>query len=239
MRFAAGVQVVFLGAGVIAASRAWATDAASQEMVAVGTRPSDTVVLLLPPVDATVDAARLAPLREQVIRLEMEYQFIARQFMVVGDRLAAKVAEQSPGIDLGGKGGASERAMDGLARRTRARLVVGITASEVVSVASTGPGFQARSTIDLRIWDSQSRRWLVKGARQGFASRGGPPGWLFIGSLRDAVGSALADCLKRYPEVVKVSRSGAIVDYLKGQTAPFVWTGDGSFEGLGRLERPR
>src|SRR6185312_3289520 len=193
MKLHAGIRAFLLSAGLFATSRASARDAGGRERIAHAIRPQETTVLLLPPIDATVDSAKLAPLRQQVVRLEMEYQFIARQFVVVGDQMAAEVAAKSPAMTFGGEAGPSERVLQEISRRAQARLVVGIVVREVAATASKEVPFQARSVIDLRVWDSESGTWLVNRAIEGFASEGGPPGWLFINSLGNAVARALGD----------------------------------------------
>jgi hypothetical protein len=195
--------------------------------------PRETKVLLLPPIDATVDAAVLAPLRRQFIRLPEEYEFIRRQFVVLGDEMAARAAAVRPSVDLrAGAAGRSAETLDELARRTDADWVVSILVREIKTDPFNGAGFKVHSSLRVQIWDARRHAWLANGPYVGRLVGGGAPGRLFIDSLRAATEEALQRVLAAYPPIVPVSRDGSIVDYLAGQRVPFVGDAYVTFRGL-------
>jgi hypothetical protein len=208
------------------------TGAAPASGVAEIPPPRQTGVLLLPPIDATVDSARLAPLRQQIVRLQVQYQFIARQFKVLGEALAVRAAAASPAVDLDDPGARTARNLDELAARAGAQWVVSVIVLQVASAHSPAGLFQARSTIRLQIRDASRHAWLVDQSGVGSAEVGGPPGWLFNASLRSAAGKSVAQALQDYPLVVTVSQAGSIVDYLAGQTEPMVGEAGKPFSGI-------
>ena len=187
----------------------------------------DTKVVLLQPIDATADSATLAPLRQQFIRLRQQYEFISRGFAVFGEAMAAQAAAMPPPLDLaGGSNGRSAEALDELARRAGADWAVSIVVREIKidpkGAAFTGPGFNVHCSLFVQVRDARRHAWLANGPYVGHLASGGAPGRLFIQSLREATGGALAGIPAAYPPVeIPMSRDGAIVNYLAGQTAPF------------------
>jgi hypothetical protein len=193
--------------------------------------PQETKVLLLRPIDATVDSARLAPLRQQIVRLRQQYEFIGRQFVVLGEAMAAKAAAAEPDLHLESKEGRTAQALDKLAGRIGADWVVSFVVLEISADELDGMG-GAHSTLLVQIRDARRHAWLADRTLIGRFKGGGSPPEMFIASLDAATGEALTAVLSAYPQVVTVSRGGAIVDYLVGQTAPFVAEPGKTFLGL-------
>jgi hypothetical protein len=185
--------------------------------------PRETKVLLLQPIDGTADSATLAPLRQEFIRLRQQYEFISRGFTVLGEAMAAKAATAPPALDLqGDASGRPAGLLDELGRRADADWVVSIVVREIKTDPSGGTGFKVHSSLLIQIRDARRHAWLANGPYIGHLTGSGAPGRLFIASLRSATGEALAGILTAYPPVVPVARDGSIVDYLAGQSAPFV-----------------
>lgn len=193
--------------------------------------PRKTKVLLLQPIDSTVDSVRLQPLRQQIIRLQQQYEFISRRFVVLGEKMAAEAAADIPTLNLKSKKGLSAEALDTLADRTGADWVVSLVVTEIAADESDSL-HGAHSTLEVRVRDARRHAWLADGTYIGRANGGGSPPELFIESLNVATGEALAPVLSAYPRAVPVSRDGSIVDYLAGQTAPFVGDPGATFVGL-------
>jgi hypothetical protein len=185
--------------------------------------PRETKVLLLQPIDGTVDSAMLAPLRQEFIRLRQQYEFISRGFIVLGEGMAAKAATAPPALDLqGGGSGRSAELLDELARRANADWAVSIVVREIKTDPSGGAGFKLHSSLLVQIRDARWHAWLANALYVGHLTGSGAPGRLFIESLRSATGEALAGILTAYPPIVPVARDGSITDYLAGQSAPLV-----------------
>jgi hypothetical protein len=194
--------------------------------------PRETKVLLLQPIDATVDSAALHPLRQKIIRLRQQYEFIGRQFAVLGEGIAAKAASRPPRLDLEGESGRSAENMDEIARRADADWSVSVTVLEIKTDPSGGMGFNVHSIVLIRIRDARRHVWLAERPYVGRVAGVGAPGRLFIASLRAATGEALAAVLVAYPRVVRISQDGSIVDYLAGQSAAFIGDPATPFLGL-------
>jgi hypothetical protein len=195
--------------------------------------PRETRVLLLQPIDGTVDSAVLRPARQRIIRLRQQYEFISRQFVVLGEGMAAKAAASQPPLSLEGNAdGRTAETLDRLARRIGVDWAVSITVREIKTDPSDGSSFKVHSSLLIQIWDARSHTWLAQLPYVGHLAGGGSPGWLFIKSLEAATGEALTEILARYPQKVIVSRDGSIVDYLAGQEEPFVGDPATPFRGL-------
>jgi hypothetical protein len=193
--------------------------------------PRETKVVLLQPIDATVDSARLGPLRQQIVRLRQQYEFISRQFVVLGESMTAKVAAAGPNLDLESKQGRSANALDELAGRLGADWVVSIVVMEIAADESDSLS-GAHSTLLVRVRDARRHVWLTDRTHIGRSKGAGSPPELFLESLDTATEEALAPVLFACPQVVTVSRDGSIVDYLAGQAAPFVGDPGTTFFGL-------
>ncbi len=195
--------------------------------------PRETKVLLLQPIDGTVDAAVLHPARQRIIRLRQQYEFIGRQFVVLGEAMATKAAANQPPLSLDANGdGRTAEMLDQIARRVGVDWAVSIVVREIKTDPSDGNSFKVHSTLFVQIWDARRHAWLAKLPYVGHLAAGGSPGWLFIKSLDAATGEALAEILAQYPQKVIVSRDGSIVDYLAGQREPFVGDPSMPFGGL-------
>jgi hypothetical protein len=195
--------------------------------------PRETKVVLLQPIDATVDSAVLGPARLRIVRLRQQYEFISRQFVVLGEGMAAKAAATPPPLRLDGNGdGRSAVTLDQIAQRVGADWSVSIVVREIKTDPSDGSGFKVHSTLLVQIWNARTHAWLAQFPYVGHLAGGGSPGWLFIKSLEAATGEALTKMLAAYPPSVTVSRDGSIVDYLAGQKEPFVGDPATPFHGL-------
>jgi len=197
--------------------------------------PRETKVLLLPPVDATVDAIRLHPLRQQIMRLRQQSEFITRQFVVLGESMAARAAAAKPALNLADPKARSPELFAELAKRTAADWVLRLAVTEIASDESDSAveaKVSVHSTVMIQIWDTRRHRWLDNRTYVGRTIGGGSPPELFIESLDTATEEALSRVLGPYPLTVPVSKNGAIVDYLDGQTAPFVGDPEKTFSGL-------
>lgn len=197
--------------------------------------PRETKVLLLPPLDATVDSARLAPLRQQIVRLRQQSEFISRQFVLLGEAMAARAALAEPRLNLEDKQGRSAEMLDDLGQRTGADWVVSLVVKEIASDDAPGADVAkvfVHSTLVIQIRDTHQRLWLENRTHVGRLSGGGSPPEMFIESLETATEEALAGLLAPYSKVVPISKDGAIVDYLADQTAPFVGVPGTLFRGL-------
>jgi len=195
--------------------------------------PRETSVLLLPPLDATPDRADMLAPRRLVIRHREEYEFITRQFKVLGEAMAARAADAAPKIDLADLSARTAENLDLLAKRTGADWVVSIIVQEAKGDSSAGQdAFKVRTRVFLQIWDARRQGWLVNGTYTGQDSDGGSPVFVFENSLDDATKGSLADILSVYPEVVSVAEESGLKDYLRGQTEPFVGDPKLPFSGL-------
>jgi len=192
-----------------------------------------TRVLLLPALDATPDAAHMLAARGAVIRHREEYEFITRQFTMLGEAMAARAAGESPRIRLDDVSGRTAGNLDLLARRTGADWVVSIVVLEAKADSSAGhSAFSVRTQVRLQVWDARRHGWLANGAFTGTDSGGDSPVFLFKDSLDAAVKGCLGDLLGGYGAVVTVVGERDLRDYLAGQTTPFVGDAQTPFSGL-------
>ena len=194
--------------------------------------PRETSVLLLPALDVTPDSAHMQAPRQLVIRHREEYEFITRQFKMLGEAMAAKVADSSPKIDLAGSSARTSANLDLLAKRTGADWVVSIVVQEVTMDSSAGNGFKVQNRLLLQVWDARRHGWLANNPYTGQLTGGGSPVLLFKDSLGDATKGSLANLLSAYPPVVTVESEYSLTDYLAGQTQPFVGDPKTPFTGL-------
>lgn len=205
--------------------------------------PGQTNVLLLSPIDGTVDSSRLAPLRQQVVRLRQQYEFISRHFVVLGETMAAKAAASKPTLHLESEESRSFEALEELGKRAGADWVVSVVVKEIASDQSDsldGAKVSVHSLLLVQIRDVRQHAWRVNHTYVGRLTGGGSPPEMFIESLDVATEEALAPVLAVYPQVVKVSQDGSIVDYLDDQTTPFVGDPEVPFLGLkaAKVEKP-
>jgi len=195
--------------------------------------PRETSVLLLPPLDATPDAADMLAPRSSVIRHREEYEFITRQFKMLGEMMAAKAARDVPQIELVDISARTAANMDVLAKRTGANWVVSIIVQEIKGDSSAGQSpFKVRSRVLLQVWDARRHGWLANNAYTGEDSGDGSPIYVFKNSLDEAVKGSLEDILDAYPPVVSVEGESSMKDYLAGQKEPFVGDAMTTFSGL-------
>jgi hypothetical protein len=193
--------------------------------------PRETGVLLLPALDATADAAHMLAPRQLVIRHREEYEFITRQFKMLGETMAAGAAKTAPNIDLGNLSARSAGNLDVLAQRTGATWVVSIVV-EKAELEPVADGDRVRTRVRLEIWDARRHGWLARTPYTGEAYGGGSPVFMFKNSLDEAVKGALATLLHSYPPVVTVLQENSLNDYLADQTTPFVGDPKTPFSGL-------
>ena len=164
--------------------------------------PHETSVLLLPPLDATPDAAHMLAPRGLVIRHREEYEFITRQFKMLGEALAVKAAEDVPRIELVEWSARTAGNLDLLAKRTGADWVVSIVVQEAKGDSSAGKmAFKVRTRVLLQVWDARRHGWLANGPHTGQGSGGGSPIFLFRDSLDEAVKVSLGNLLNAYAPV--------------------------------------
>jgi hypothetical protein len=199
---------------------------------AVSIEPSKIKVLLLPALD---ESGRRSPLYVQIVRLRQQYQFINRHFVVLGEGMAAQAAQKDPGLKIDSSSDRSAKALDELGARTGADWVVSLAVQKVDYEDDPffdGTHFKGYTTLKLQVRDARRRTWLTNREHTSRATGGGAPPEILLISIWNAAEEALATVLSRYPEVVPVSQDGAIVDYLKGQTEPFIGEPGKSFSGL-------
>jgi hypothetical protein len=195
--------------------------------------PCQTSVLLLPPLDVTPDSAHMLAPRRLVIRHREEYEFITRQFKMLGEAMAAKAAEAGPKIDLAALSARTAGNLDVLAKRTGADWAVNIIVQDAKGNSSAGQeAFKVRTRVLLQVWDARRHRWLANGPYTGEDSGGGSPVFVFENSLDDATKSSLGNILGVYPQVVSVVGESGLKDYLAGQKEPFVGSPKTPFSGL-------
>jgi len=183
--------------------------------------PRETGVLLLPPLDATPDSAHMLAPRHLVIRHREEYEFITRQFKMLGETMARQAADAAPKIDLAGLSARTAGNLDLLAQRTGADWVVSLVVQEAKMDSSEG-GFKIHTCVLLQVWDARRHGWLANNSYTSQVNEGGSPVFVFKDSLDDATKGSLASLLESYPQVVSVSPENGLTDYLAGQTKPFV-----------------
>ena len=224
----AGVKTALTAASVFAlliSSPVKAGDAPAPMRVT----PRETGILLLPALDATADSAHMQAPRQLVIRHRLEYEFITRQFKMLGETLAAKTA---PEIELDDRSAWIAANLDALAQRAGADWVVRVVVEDATLDSSAGNEFTVRTRIRLQIWDSRRHAWLADALHTGQANGGGSPVFVFKDSLDAAVKGSLQNLLGDYPPVVAVLQENSLMDYLAGQTKPFVGDPRQPFSGL-------
>lgn len=194
--------------------------------------PRETGVLLLPPLDATPDSAHMLAPRHLVIRHREEYEFITRQFKMLGEAMATNAAAASPGIDLATLSARTVQNLELLAKRTGADWVVSIVVQEARMDSSEGGAFKIHTRVLLQVWDARRHGWLANSPYAGQASGGGSPVFLFKDSLDDATKGSLGNLLGVYPQVMALESEDSLGDYLAGQTKPFVGDPARPFSGL-------
>ena len=194
--------------------------------------PQETGVLLLPALDATTDSAHMQAPRQAVIRHRVEYEFITRQFKMLGETMAAKAADNAPRIDLENLSTRTAENLDELARRAGADWVVNVVV-ENVHLDSTNSGqFDVGTRIRLQIRDARRRDWLFNDSYSGHANGAGSPVFVFKDSIDNATKDSLRKALNAYPATVAVSQENSLTDYLAGQTEPFVGDPATPFSGV-------
>jgi hypothetical protein len=195
--------------------------------------PRETSVLLLPPLDATPDSAHMLTPRSSVIRHREEYEFITRQFRMLGETMAANAAHDVPQIKLIDLSARTAANMDLLAKRTGADWVVSIVVQEVKGDSSAGQSpFKVRTRVLLQVWDARRHGWLADAPYTAEDSGGGSPIFVFKNSLDVAAKGSLGNLLDAYAPVVSVDGEGSMKDYLAGQKQPFVGDPKTPFSGL-------
>jgi len=202
---------------------------------AVQVEPSKIKVLLLPALDEASGAAGRSRLREQIIRLRQQYLFISRHFVVLGEEMAVQATGKKPILKIESSRERSAEVLDELAVRAGADWVVSLamqTAGYDEDPAFDGTHFTARTTVKLQVRDARAHRWLANETHTRCTTSGGAPPEILLACTWNVVDEALSPLLSSYPEVVPVSLDGAIVDYLKGQTKPFVGEPGQEFRGL-------
>jgi hypothetical protein len=207
--------------------------AAEQILAPVRVTPRDVSVLLLPALDATSDAKNMQEPRHVLIRHRVEYEFITRQFKMLGETMAAQAAgATTPKLNLGDLSARNATNLDSIAKQTGADWVVSLVVEEAKLSASAGNEFQARTRVRLQVWDAQRHGWTANGDYIGQTSGGGSPIFVFKNSLDEAARGALGIVLTNYPQIISVSQEESLKDYLAGQTTPFVGDPGKSFSGL-------
>jgi len=195
--------------------------------------PRETSVLLLTPLDATPDAAHMLPARGAVIRHREEFEFITRQFKMLGEAMAAKAADDFPQIKLVDLSARTAENLDLLAKRTGADWVVSIIVQEAKGDSSAGQSaFKVRTRVLLQVWDARRHGWLANGPYTGEDNSGGSPIFMFKNSLDKAVKGSLGNLLDAYAPVVSVDGERSLKDYLAGQKVPFAGDPKTPFSGL-------
>jgi hypothetical protein len=172
----------------------------------------------------------LAP-RHLVIRHREEYEFITRQFKMLGETMASQSADAAPEIDLTSLSARNAGNLDLLAQRTGAAWVVSIVVQEAKMDSSEG-GFKIHTRVLLQVWDARRHGWLANHPYTSQVNEGGSPVFVFKDSLDDATKGSLASLLESYPQVISVSPENGLTDYLAGQTKPFVGEPQTSSSGL-------
>ncbi|MGA3132407.1 MAG: hypothetical protein ABSD59_16490 [Terracidiphilus sp.] len=198
--------------------------------------PRETSVLLLPPLDATNDAKETLPIRATTIRHKEQYEFIARQFKMLGEAMAAKAANGAPQIKLADLSARTAGNMDLLAKRAGADWVVSIVVEESKGDSNGGRGaFTVRTRVLLQVWDARRHGWLANGLYNGEDHSSSSPIFEFKNSLDEAVKYSLGSILDAYPQVVSLIGERDMRNYLYGQKKPFVGDPKTPFSGLSGL----
>jgi hypothetical protein len=206
--------------------------AAEGILAAIRVVPRETAVLLLPALDATRDAKNMQAPRQLVIRHREEYEFITRQFKMLGEAMAARAADAGPKIELGNLSARTAANLDLLAKRTGAEWVVSVIVEGAGLDSSVEGDFKVQTHVRLQVWDARRRGWLVNASYTARVSGGGSPVFVFKNSLDQAVKGSLGNFLNVYRQIVSVSQESSLKDYLKGQTRPFVGDPKRPFSGL-------
>jgi hypothetical protein len=195
--------------------------------------PRETRVLLLPPQDATPDAAHMLAMRGVVIRHREQYEFITRQFKMLGEAMAAKAANDAPQIKPIDLSARTAGILDLLAKRTGADWVVSVAVQEAKGDSNAGRRvFTVRTRVLLKVWDARRHGWRANGLYNGEDHSGGSPIFTFKNSLDDAVKGSLGNILDAYAPVVSVIGERDLRNYLAGQKKPFVGDPKTPFSGL-------
>lgn len=197
--------------------------------------PSKTTVLLLRPIDATIDSARLAPLRQQIIRLRQQYEFICRHFAVLGEAAAENAAAVDTTLNLSSLNQRTAKSLDRLATQLGATWVVSLAVKEIASdpiESFDGSKNSVHCSLEVQIRDARDHRWLVNKTCIAHVTGGASPPELFIESLETVTREALETVLLPYPKTISVSRDGSIVDYLGAESAPVLGEPGKEFTGV-------
>ena len=228
----AGVKTALTAASVVALLITSPARAGEDVLAPMRVTPGETGILLLPALDATADSAHMQAPRQLVVRHRLEYEFITRQFKMLGEAMAAKAANTAPEIALGDMSTRTAASLDMLARRAGADWVVNVVVEEAKLDSFAGNEFKVRTRIRLQIWDARRHGWLANVPYTGQASGDGSPIFVFKNSLDAAVKGSLLNPLGTYPPVVAVLQEDSLIDYLAGQTRPFVGDSQRPFSGL-------
>lgn len=204
----------------------------------VKSMPQATGVLLLPALDGTKDAANMLKPRQAVIRHREQAEFIKRQFTVLGETLATQAAEAPPKIDLTQPRDRTAENLAQLAERAKAEWVVSVTVEDVDMITEEAGDLIASTRVHLKIWDARRKDWLADRSYTARATGNGAPPMVFMQSLDQAVRDVLAPQLQTFPSVIRLEKENSLVDYLEGQTEPFVPNPKTAFGGLKASDRP-
>jgi hypothetical protein len=197
--------------------------------------PFETGVLLLPPLDAVPDTHSQAQ-RAVVVRHREDYEFITRQFKMLGEAMAANAADADPKIKLADPSARTAGNLDLLAKRAGADWVVGIVVQDVKGDSNAGQSpFTVRTRVLLQVWDARRHGWLANGPYTGEDNGGGSPIFTFKYSLDKTIKGSLGDLLSPYAPVVPVVGERDLRNYLAGQKEPFVGDPKTPFSGLSGL----
>ena len=226
------IKISLMAVSVLCLLAASPTRAGEEMLAPIRVTPSQTSVLLLPALDATTDSSNMLAPRQLVIRHREEFEFITRQFKMLGEALAAKAAVAAPGIELGDLSGRTAANLDLIAKRTGADWVVSLVVEEAKLDSSGGDGFKVHTRVLLQVWDARRNGWLVNHSYTGQTDGGGSPVFVFKNSLDDAIKGSLVKLLGVYPQLVAVLHEDSLNDYLAGQTRPFVGDPGKPFSGL-------
>lgn len=188
--------------------------------------PSKTTVLILPTVDTCVEGAHFAGLHTAVVTHRLEYEFLERQFRVIGP-VMAKAAATKVKVDLTDPTLRTTDTLKKMADATKADWVVSMNVMEVKHDTMTPGNRTDHSKMHLLVYDAKNGEILAdKDVLKTSNSAGQNIGvlGLMIQTMTVTTQYAVKNLLSPYPEVVKVDDESGADDYLFNQTAPV--TGD-------------
>jgi hypothetical protein len=220
----AGIALAGLGA--------WTTGARAD---ALSVSPEKTTVLILPVANQLADGGRFAGLDEAIANHRLEYEFLSRQFSVVGPAMASAEAKKA-GIDVADPTKRTSDTLKKMADLTKADWVVSVDILEYKHDTFTPGNRTDHSKMHIIVFDTKTGSFLAdKDVLKTKNSGGQSIGvlGLMVATVDTTTQAAVQNLLKSYPQTVKVADETGTDDYLYGQVKPVAGDPKKPFTALG------